>query len=76
MDRVGVYEILRVTPQIRRHLMHRADAATIRSTALDEGMTSLRTAAMQLVESGITTIDEVVRSLGAQSSPTDRVTVS
>lgn len=76
LDRVGVYEILRVTPHIRRHLLHRADAQTIRATALEEGMTSLRTAAMQLVESGVTTIDEVVRSLGAQPSRTDRVSVS
>jgi type IV pilus assembly protein PilB len=76
LDRVGVYEILRITPQIRRHLMHRADAQTIRATALDEGMISLRIAAMQLVESGVTTIDEVVRSLGAHSTPTDRVTAS
>jgi type II secretory ATPase GspE/PulE/Tfp pilus assembly ATPase PilB-like protein len=56
--------------------MHRADAQTIRATALDEGMISLRIAAMQLVESGVTTIDEVVRSLGAHSTPTDRVTAS
>jgi type IV pilus assembly protein PilB len=73
---VGVYEILRVTPEIRRHLLHRADAQTIRATALDEGMTSLRTAAMHLVERGVTTIDEVVRSLGAQSTPTQRVTMA
>ncbi|MEN9801992.1 MAG: type secretion system protein [Actinomycetota bacterium] len=76
LDRVGVYEILRVTPEIRRHLLHRADAQTIRATALDEGMTSLRTAAIHLVERGVTTIDEVVRSLGAQSTPTQRVTMA
>jgi type IV pilus assembly protein PilB len=76
LDRVGVYEILQVTPEIRRHLLHRADAQTIRATALHEGMTSLRTAAMHLVERGVTTIDEVVRSLGAQSTPTERVTMS
>jgi type IV pilus assembly protein PilB len=76
LDRIGIYEVLQVTPEIRHHLMHRADAETIRSTALEEGMTSLRVAAMKLVESGITTIDEVVRSLGAQSPIPDRVGTS
>lgn len=65
LERVGVYEVLRVTPEIRRLLMSGADAETMRSTAIDEGMVPLRSAAMHLVALGITTVDEVARSLGS-----------
>ncbi len=68
LERIGVYEILRVTAKIRHLVMQRADAETIRHTAIEEGMTPIRDAAMHLVEQGITTIDEVIRTLGSQAS--------
>lgn len=71
LERIGIYEVLRVTPEIRRLLTHRADAETIRATACDQGMVSLRDAGMHLVERNITTIDEVVRSLGSQTESLD-----
>lgn len=71
LERIGIYEVLRVTPAIRRLLMQRADAEAIRATARAQGMSSLRDAGMYLVEQNITTIDEVVRSLGSEVEPLD-----
>lgn len=70
LERVGVYEVLRITPGIRRLLMHGADAADIHRQAVDEGMVPLGDAAMDLVQSGVTTVDEVVRTLGETSPAT------
>ena len=67
LERVGVYEVLRITPGVRRLLMLGADAADIRRQAVDEGMVPLGDAAMDLVRSGVTTVDEVVRTLGEMS---------
>lgn len=69
LERIGVYEILRMTPAIRRLVMQRADAETIRRTAIEQGMVPIRDAAVKLVSLGITTVDEVVRSLGSEASP-------
>lgn len=69
LERIGVYEILFMTPTIRRLVMQRADGETIREAAIRDGMCTIHDAAMRLVELGITTIDEVVRTLGAEASP-------
>lgn len=70
-ERIGVYEILRISPGIRRLLTERASSPQIRTMALQEGMTSMGEAAMSLVQQGITTIDEVIRTLseGVLGSP-------
>lgn len=64
-ERVGVYEILHVTAEVRKLLMQGADIDTIRRTASGQGMIPLLEAAMILVEAGVTTIDEAIRSLGS-----------
>jgi type IV pilus assembly protein PilB len=65
LDRVGVYEVLHITPEIRRLLARGADAQDIHHQAVIDGMQPLRDAAMHLVRTGVTTNDEVVRALGA-----------
>lgn len=65
LDRVGVYEILRMTPEMRRLLARGADADEIHRRAVHDGMTPIREAAMHLVGAGITTVDEVIRALGS-----------
>lgn len=69
LERIGIYEILRVTSNIRHLVVQRADAETIRAMAIREGMVPIHEAAMSLVESGVTTIEEVIRSLGSETSP-------
>ena len=62
-DRVGVYELLRVTNQMRELLVTRPTYESMRTLAIAEGMQPLRTEAMRLVSQGVTTISEVVRTI-------------
>jgi type IV pilus assembly protein PilB len=62
-DRIGVYELLRVTPEMKRLLMERANHDEIHALAVKQGMKPLREVGISLVADGITTVSEVVRSL-------------
>jgi type IV pilus assembly protein PilB len=59
--RVGLYELLHVTDEIRDMVETEASADDIRDVARSQGMTTLREAGLKLIFDGITTIDEVVR---------------
>jgi type IV pilus assembly protein PilB len=59
--RVGLYELLHVTDEIRDMVETEASADDIRNVARSQGMTTLREAGLKLIFDGITTIDEVVR---------------
>ncbi len=59
--RVGVYEILTITPQIRKLINEGANADDIRQTAISEGMHTLHMSASRLVINGTTTVNELVR---------------
>lgn len=59
--RVGLYELLTVTDEIRDCVAAEASADEIRDVARNQGMTTLRESGLKLIFDGITTIDEVVR---------------
>lgn len=59
--RIGIYEILMVTDEIRNELMKGSDAATIKKVAASQGMKSLRDDAAAKVIAGMTTVAEVLR---------------
>jgi general secretion pathway protein E len=59
--RSGIYELLTMSEAIRSQLLTNTDAASIRTTAMAEGMTSLRQAGLAAASRGITTIEEVIR---------------
>ncbi len=59
--RVGLYELLHVTDEVRDMVETEASADDIRNVARSQGMTTLREAGLKLIFDGITTIDEVVR---------------
>ena len=59
--RIGVYEIMTVTPPIRRIVSAGGGAEEIQNVALKEGMTTLRNGAAKLALQGITSISEVER---------------
>ncbi|HAK57574.1 MAG TPA: type II secretion system protein GspE, partial [Lachnospiraceae bacterium] len=59
--RIGVYEIMPITPAIRRIVSAGGNADEIQKVALEEGLTTLRMGAAKLVLKGITTINEVER---------------
>ena len=59
--RTAIYEMMVITDAIRRLVMQRADAATIRHEAEKNGMTSLRDDGIANVLAGISSISEVLR---------------
>jgi general secretion pathway protein E len=59
--RIGIYEIMLVTDEIRNELMKGSDASTIKKLAISQGMKTLRDDAASKVIAGMTTIAEVLR---------------
>lgn len=61
--RLGVFEILAMSSEIRKLIMNHADADTIRQQAIQEGMTTMFQDGLNKALLGLTTIDEVMRVL-------------
>jgi type IV pilus assembly protein PilB len=59
--RVGLYEVMDVTEELRELILVGASALELRRKAVDEGMITLRGSGLRKVKEGVTTIDEVVR---------------
>ena len=59
--RVGLYEILLLSPEIRRLVTAEADLAKIREIAYKEGMKPLRISGAMKVAMGVTTLEEVLK---------------
>jgi general secretion pathway protein E len=59
--RVGLYEILLLSPEIRRLVTAEADLAKIREVAYKEGMKPLRISGAMKVAMGLTTLEEVLK---------------
>jgi len=59
--RTGVYEIMEVTPALKRLIAQRASTAEIQELAIREGMNTLHTAAAKYVLEGTTSISEMLR---------------
>lgn len=58
--RIGVYEIMELTPGVKRLINKHATAEEIKRQALDEGMSTLRMSATNLVLAGITSFQEIL----------------
>jgi general secretion pathway protein E len=59
--RIGLYEIMHVTPAIRRLMTHDADDRALREQAYKDGMKPLRVSGAMKVAAGITTAEEVMK---------------
>src|SRR5262252_1771782 len=59
--RVGLYEVLEVTEELRELILVGASGLELRRKAIDEGMITLRRSGLRKVMSGMTSIEEVVR---------------
>lgn len=59
--RVGIFEVLEVTPKIEALITAKADSSAITRQAISEGMTTMLNDGMSKVQQGITTLEEVVR---------------
>ena len=64
-DRIGVYELLRITPELKRLIVGWATQEELQRMAVNQGMRTLRDEAIQLVADDITTIPEVMRAIYA-----------
>jgi type IV pilus assembly protein PilB len=59
--RVGLYEVMEVTEEIRELVLVGASALELRRKAVEEGMITLRHSGLRKVKEGVTTIEEIVR---------------
>jgi type IV pilus assembly protein PilB len=64
-DRIGVYELLVMTPEIKRLIVGWATQEELHNMAMKQGMRTLRQEAISLVNQDITTVAEVIRSVYA-----------
>jgi type IV pilus assembly protein PilB len=59
--RQGLYEVMAISPELRRMVLRGASVADIRDTAVVEGMLTLRMDGVKKIEKGVTTLEEVVK---------------
>lgn len=59
--RVGIYEIMTISPELREGIINRENTDKIRDVAMTQGMRRLYDSGMLKVIGGITTIEEVFR---------------
>ncbi len=59
--RIGVYEIMEMSPALRHVISKNGDAEEIKDIAIKEGMNTLRMSATQLVLDGITSVNEMMK---------------
>lgn len=62
IDRIGIYEIMRITPEVREAISHRKSTQEIARVALAQGMRTLQSSARKLVREGITSVAEMMRA--------------
>jgi type IV pilus assembly protein PilB len=63
--RQGIYEVMAMSPTLRKLIMAEAGTDALRERAIEEGMLTLRMDGMKKVERGITTLEEVVKETAA-----------
>jgi general secretion pathway protein E len=59
--RIGIYELLLMTPELRKLITDKTDVAALREQANREGMKPLRISGALKVAAGMTTLEEVVK---------------
>jgi type IV pilus assembly protein PilB len=59
--RVGLYEVMEITEEVRELVLVGASALELRRKAVEEGMITLRSSGLRKVKEGVTTIEEIVR---------------
>ena len=59
--RVGLFEVMEVTDDVRELILSGATTTELRRKAMEEGMITLRLSGLQKIRDGVSTIEEVVR---------------
>ncbi len=60
-SRLGLYEIMAMTDELRDLIMDSASTAVLRRAAVKNGMRTLRESGLKAIYEGITTLDEIVK---------------
>ena len=59
--RIGLYEVMEVTDEVRELILIGASALELRKKAIEDGMITLRESGLYKIRAGVTSIEEVVR---------------
>jgi len=59
--RAGLYEVMAMSPELRRMILRGASTAELQDQAVKDGMLTLRMDGIQKIKKGITTLEEVVK---------------
>jgi type IV pilus assembly protein PilB len=59
--RAGLYEVMALTPELRRLILRGGSVAEMRDQAVVDGMLTLRMDGIKKVERGVTTLEEVIK---------------
>ena len=59
--RIGLYEVMEITDELRELILIGASALELRKKAIDDGMITLRESGLFKIREGVTTLEEVVR---------------
>ncbi len=59
--RAGLYEVMALSPELRRMILRGASVTDIRDQAVSEGTLTLRMDGMMKIQRGVTTLEEVVK---------------
>ncbi len=68
--RVGLYEVMEITDELRELILVGASALELRRKAIEEGMITLRGSGLRKIKDGVTTLEEVVRETVSNASGT------
>jgi type IV pilus assembly protein PilB len=63
--RAGIYEVMALTPELRRQILRGGSVAELRDQAVSDGMLTLRMDGIVKVTKGVTTLEEVVKETAA-----------
>jgi type IV pilus assembly protein PilB len=63
LDRIGVYELMIVTDEVREMIIDRPSHDEMRKLCRTQGMRTLQEEAVKLIQSGVTTVAEVMRAI-------------
>ena len=63
--RAGLYEVMAMSTELRKMIMHGASGDELREQGLKEGMLTLRMDGMLKVSRGVTTLEEVIKETAA-----------
>ena len=59
--RIGVYEIMEISPRLQKIISHKEDSEVLKKAALEEGMSTLRMSSVRCCLQGITSYSEMLR---------------